>query len=282
VSRWFDRRRGTAVALISSGQYIAGVVWPAAFQFMIGRTGWRLTMLVYAAVVVAIILPVAAVSLHPPPVPRVVVAPSRHRGRDRARVLGLPANVVQTLICVAGFCCCVPMAIPSSHLVAYCSDLGIGAESGAAMLSLLLGCAFISRQFWGVIADRYGGLWTVLAGSACQAIAIAAFLLTQNEAALYAIAAAYGLGFSGIIPAYVVAIRELFPAAEASWRIPLVLFISMGGMAFGSWFAGSIYDRFGHYGPAFGVGVLFNLANLMLIGFLLARQPSDRGRLATA
>jgi MFS family permease len=183
---------------------------------------------------------------------------------------------VQTILCAAGVCCCVPMAIPQAHLVAFCGDIGIGAATGALMLSVLLGCAFFSRQFWGAFADRYGGLKTVLAGSACQAVSIGAFLLTQNEAGLFFVAAAYGFGFSGIIPAYVVAIRDLFPSAEASWRVPLVLFTAMSGMAFGSWFAGRIYDHFGFYAPAFGSGVLFNLLNLALVGFLVFRQSVHR------
>jgi MFS family permease len=159
-----------------------------------------------------------------------------------------------------------------------CSDLGIGPAQGAAMLSVLLGCAFASRVFWGWIADRAGGLATVFAGSAAQALAIALFSVTRNEAGLFAVSAAYGLGFSGIIPAYVVAIRELFPSAQASWRVPLLLFTSMTGMAFGAWFAGALYDDFGFYAPAFAAGALFNLGNLAIVGFLVARQTHRRPR----
>ncbi len=164
------------------------------------------------------------------------------------------------------------MAIPQAHLVAFCGDIGLGAATGAMMLSVLLGCAFISRQFWGAFADRHGGLKTVLAGSAFQALSIGAFLSTENEMGLFAVAAGYGFGFSGIIPAYVVSIRDLFPSTQASWRIPLVLFTAMSGMAFGSWLAGLLFDHFGYYAPAFGSGVLFNLVNLALIGFLVLRQ----------
>lgn len=281
VSRWFDRRRGTAVALVSSGQYIAGVVWPAAFERLIAGPGWRVTYLSYAGVVLVGLLPLAWLFLRPAPgafgsgAKRAAIAVSR------APVLGLRPNVAQAIICAAGFCCCVPMAIPQAHLVAFCGDIGIGVATGATMLSVLLGCAFVARQFWGAFADRHGGLKTVLAGSACQAVAISAFLTTQNEAGLFAVAAAYGFGFSGIIPAYVVAIRDLFPSAEASWRVPLVLFTGMGGMAFGSWFAGRVYDVFGFYAPAFGSGVAFNLANLALVGFLVLRQ-SGHGRISDA
>jgi MFS family permease len=280
VSRWFDRRRGAAIALISSGQYIAGVVWPSVFERGIADYGWQATMLAYAGVVLVVILPVMLL-LKPAP-----DAPARGAGlRAGARapqVLGLHPNTAQALICLAGFCCCVPMSLPSSHLVAFCSDIGIAPTHGAAMLSVMLGAAFISRQFWGALADRIGGLRTVLMGSACQAVAIGAFLLTQNEAGLFTIAAAFGLGFSGIIPSYSVAIRDLYPSSEASWRIPTVLFTAMSGMAFGSWLGGAIYDRFGYYAPAFGTGVLFNLANLVVIGFLVSRRSRGKTKVLSA
>jgi MFS family permease len=269
VSRWFDRRRGAALALISSGQYVSGVIWPSVFQHWLGWFGWQMTMLGFAAVITAII-PMALL-LRPAPQPGRAVGASTIVVRGTA-ALGLRPNTVQLLLCAAGFLCCVPMAMPSSHLVALCSDLGISPAQGAAMLSVLLGCAFVSRQFWGWLADRIGGLGTLLAGSACQALAIAAFTVTKSEAGLFAVSAAYGLGFSGIVPAYVVAIRELFPSSEASWRIPTLLFTSMAGMAFGSWFAGALYDSFGFYAPAFAAGALFNLGNLLVIGFLVVRQ----------
>jgi MFS family permease len=270
VSRWFDRRRGTAVALISSGQYIAGVFWPTVFERGMDAFGWQATMVGFAFVIAAAIVPLA-LFLRPPPPPVRTEGSAVHL-RHRAQALGLRPNLVQLLLCAASFLCCVPMAMPAGHLVAFCSDLGIPASQGAAMLSVLLGCAFISRMFWGWLTDRVGGLAAVFAGSACQALAIAAFTVTQSEAGLFAVSAAYGLGFSGIIPAYVVAIRDLFPSAEASWRIPTILFTGMSGMAFGGWFAGSLYDHFGFYAPAFAAGAMFNLANLAVIGFLVARQ----------
>jgi MFS family permease len=275
VSRWFDRRRGTAVALLSSGQYVAGVVWPFLFQHGMAVYGWRATMLAFAAVTLAVIIPLAILFL--PPAPRPVHEPRlRARGVGRGRVLGLRASAVQALLCLASFLCCVPMAMPSAHLVAFCTGVGIAPAVGASMLSVLLGCAFLSRQLWGLFADRYGGLSTVFAGSACQAVAIAAFALTQNETGLFLISAGFGLGFSAIIPAYVVAIRELFPSREASRRVPVLLLAGMSGMAFGSWWAGLLYDWFGYYAPAFASGALFNLGNLAVIGFLIARQGGWR------
>jgi MFS family permease len=190
----------------------------------------------------------------------------------KARVLGWPPNAVFALMCGAAVLCCIPMAMPQGHLVALCSDLGISKSMGALMLSVLLGTAFLSRQIWGVISDRVGGLVTVLIGSAWQAASMAAFLSTQNEAGLFTVAAAFGLGFSGIIPAYILAVRELFPASEASWRIPTLLLFSGGGMAAGGWLAGLLYDHLGYYAPAFAAGVGTNILNLLIVGVLVGRK----------
>jgi MFS family permease len=275
VARWFDRRRGTALALISSGQYVAGTIWPALFERGISALGWRETMVLYALFEIAVILPAAAIIFRPPPEPTSAVG-SAVGPVSAQRVLGLRPRTALALLCAAGFLCCVPMAMPQSHLVAFCSDLGIPAAHGAAMLSLLLGCAFLSRQFWGAVADRIGGLRTVLAGSVCQIAAMTGFLLTQDEAGLFAVAALFGLGFSGIVPAYVLAVRELFPAAEAAWRVPTVLLFSGSGMAAGGWLAGAIYDYAGFYAAAFAVGILLNLVNAAIVGALVFRQGNLR------
>jgi MFS family permease len=270
VSRWFDRRRGSALALISSGTYVAGAFWPPIFEQVIANFGWRQAMLWYALAEIVVVVPLAAIYFRAPP-EEIHLAAVSGDNPGKARVLGWPSNAVFALMCSAGVLCCIPMAMPQGHLVAFCSDLGISRSMGALMLSVLLGTAFLSRQVWGVISDRIGGLATVLIGSAWQAASMTAFLLTQNEVGLFTIAAAVGLGFSGIIPAYVLAVRELFPASEASWRIPTLLLFSGGGMAAGSWLAGLIYDHLGFYAPAFAVGIGANILNLLIVCVLVGR-----------
>jgi MFS family permease len=197
-------------------------------------------------------------------------------------VLGWPPNLVFAMLATAVVFCCIPMAMPQAHLPAFCSDLGIVPAHGAAMLSVLLGTAFVSRQFWGWVSDRIGGLNTVLMGSVFQIIAMTAFLLTQDEVGLFTVAAGFGLGFAGIIPAYILAIRQLFPAAQAAWRIPTFLLCSGAGMATGGWLAGVLYDHFGFYAPAFAAGVAANAVNIAIIATLVLRQKSARPRFAAA
>jgi len=279
VSMWFDRRRGSALALVASGQYVAGALWPPIFERAIAGFGWQATMLGFAALAAAVIVPLAWIVITPPPIPP-PDAPDTQVPRRGEPVLGMHANLALALLAIASFLCCVPMAMPAAHLVAFCVDLGISARVGAAMLSVLLFCAFLSRQIWGAVSDRIGGIPTVFIGNIFQTLAMVAFLLTTDEAGLFLVSAIYGLGFGGIVPAYVLAVREKFPREEAHWRVPALLFISLSGMGFGTWFAGWIYDRMGSYAAAWAIGIAVNILQLALVGFLLLRQRA--GARATA
>jgi MFS family permease len=283
VTRWFEARRGTALALIASGQYIAGAMWPPVFERAVAAYGWRQCMVGFGLFIVAVVLPLAALFLRTAPEqpdPRAGATAAAGRGT----VLDLHPNAAFAMLAAASFLCCVPMAMPASHLIAFCGDVGLTAATGAAMLSVLLVTAFVSRQLWGWLSDRIGGLMTLLVGSLAQATAMTGFLLTQDEAGLFAVAAAFGLGFSGLIPAYILTIRQLFPAREASWRIPALLLTGMSGMAAGSWSAGVIYDHAGYYAPAFATGIAANLANLIIVTALVVqwRRMPDRPMLGRA
>ncbi len=282
VSRWFDRSRGAAVALISSGQSLSGALWPMLFQAGITEFGWRRTMLVFGLFVGGAIVALAAIFLRPPPEARPSQGGAGGDPKAGAPVLGFSPNLAMIILTVAIFCCCVPMAMPSQHIVAFCGDLGFATQSGPAMLSVLLGCAFLARQFWGWLADRVGGLHTLLWSSLAQATALTGFLLTKGETALFAVSAAFGLGFSGLLPAYVIVIRQFYPVKEANWRVPLMFFAGFLGMAAGGWGAGALYDHFGYYMPAFATGIGFNLINLMILLALVFRRRDKTLRVATA
>jgi MFS family permease len=281
VSRWFDRHRGSALALISSGAYLAGAMWPPVFERIVFYAGWRQTMIYFGAFELAIVAPLALIFLREPPQSPFAGGLLRNSSASD-KVLGWPPNVVFVLLATASVFCCIPMSMPQAHLPALCGDLGYGASHGAAMLSVLLGSAFISRQFWGFVADRFGGLNTVLVGSGLQILAMLAFVVTQDEIGLFAVAAAAGFGFAGIIPAMILAIRDLFPVTEAYWRIPTLLLCSGSGMAAGAWLAGALYDHFGFYAPAFAAGVAANAVNFVIVAVLVARRKRDYARYAVA
>ncbi|AOB33646.1 hypothetical protein AKI39_11795 [Bordetella sp. H567] len=269
VSHWFVRRRGSALALLSSGNYIAGVVWPVVFEAVIDRFGWRATMLGYGLIQAAMVTTLAMIFLRPPPEAAVPAGPVR--AERTGKVAGMRPNTVFVMLAAAGFLCCVPMAMPQGHLVALCSDRGLPATVGAAMLSVLLAVAFLSRQAWGLISDRIGGVRTALISSFMQMIAVSGYLYVQEQFGLFAVSIAYGLGFSALIPAYVLSMREIFPPQQAYWRVPAMLLMTGSGMAAGGWVAGFLYDRYGSYDPAFTLGVAANVVNLVLLVTLTLR-----------
>jgi len=271
VSRWFDRRRGSALALISSGGYLAGFVWPTIFERAIAILGWRSTMMGFALFQFALIAPLAVAFLRAPPDSGAATATHWPAGEKRT-VFGWNANAVFAILGLAAFLCCVTMSMPQQHLVAFCTDLGLSATLGAAMLSLLLGMGFFSRQAWGLISDRIGGLLTALLSSALQGMAMTGFLFAQGEFSLFTVSIAFGIGFSALIPAYILTVRELYPLSEAHWRVPTLMFMSGTGMATGGWLAGYLYDLHGYYLPAFLTGVAFNVANMALLFMLVVRQ----------
>jgi len=271
TSLWFVRRRGIAVAICASGNYLAGAVWPPIVQHFVEQVGWRQTY-IGLGVFCALTIPLLALFMRPRP-PAAVAAPARHGGAPvpSTRPFGLSLNQAQALLCVAGVACCVAMAMPQVHIVAYCSDLGFGAARGAEMLSLMLACGIVSRLVSGVICDRIGGLRTLLLGSVLQGLALLLFLPFDGLVSLYVVSALFGLFQGGIVPSYAIIVREHFPPAEAGARVGTVLMATLFGMALGGWMSGVVFDMTGSYQAAFVNGVAWNLINLSVVLFLLYR-----------
>ena len=277
VSLWFTRRRGIAVAIFASGNYLAGTLWPTVVQHFIATAGWRATYLGIGVFCAATMLPLAFLLRRPPPITELPLSGSARRAPAATHELGLSSGALQTLLLIAGLCCCVAMSMPQVHLVAYCSDLGYGPARGAEMLSLMLGCGIASRVSFGFICDRIGGLRTLLLGSTLQGVALLLFLPFNGLVSLYVISALFGLFQGGIVPSYAIIVREYFPPREAGGRVGAVITATLFGMALGGWMSGAIFDLTGSYRAAFVNGIVFNLLNVSIALFLLRRttfQPA--------
>jgi len=271
TSLWFVKRRGIAVAICASGNYVAGAVWPPIVQHFVASHGWRATY-IGLGVFCAVTIPLLALLMRPRP-PAAVAAVARHAGAavPSSRPFGLSLNHAQALLCVAGAACCVAMAMPQVHIVAYCGDLGYGAARGAEMLSLMLACGIVSRIVSGLICDRIGGLRTLLLGSVLQGLALLLFLPFDGLVSLYVVSALFGLFQGGIVPSYAIIVREHFPPAEAGARVGTVLMATLFGMALGGWMSGKVFDLTGSYHAAFLNGLAFNALNLAIASVLLFR-----------
>jgi MFS family permease len=270
VSFWFARRRGIAVALCACGNYLAGTIWPPVVQRLIETVGWRQAHIgIGLFCTTAMLLLVPLLRRRPPHQP--AAAPGTTVAATPG-ALGLSPGALQTALWLAGLSCCVAMAMPQVHIVAYCSDLGYGAARGAEMLSLMLGFGIVSRIASGFIADRIGGLPTILLGSFLQGVALLLYLFFDGLTPLYVISAAFGLFQGGIVPSYALVVREYFPPAEAGARVGAVLMATLFGMALGGWVTGAIFDWTGSYHAAFANGLAWNLLNLSIVAWLLTRR----------
>ncbi len=268
---WWNKRRGIAVAVAASGNYLAGTVWPPLVQWGIETIGWRHTYVLMGLLCGGGMLLLARRMRQRPPLVVVQPAGGNLRTVSTDRPFGLPVAHAQALLCVAGVACCVAMSMPQVHIVAYCTDLGFGAARGAEMLSLMLACGIVSRLVSGLICDRIGGIRTLLLGSALQGVALLLFLPFDGLVPLYVISALFGLFQGGIVPSYAIIVREHFPPQEAGARVGAVIMATLVGMALGGWMSGWVFDLTGSYHAAFLNGIAWNLLNLSIAGWLYWR-----------
>jgi len=278
VSHWFERYRGLAVTIVASGNYVAGAVWPPLVNWGVQAIGWRWTHIaigIFCAVTMTVLLIVL----------RAIIGRGGvhdHANAPPPRVdLNLSTNALTVLLSIASISCCVAMAMPQVHIVAYCGDLGYGVARGAEMLSMMMGFGIISRIASGFLADKIGGLKTLLIGSVAQGFALLFYLFFDSLTSLYLISGMFGLFQGGIVPSYAIIVREAMPAREAATRVGIVIFASVIGMSFGGWVSGVIFDATGSYAAAFANGLAWNALNMTIVVGLLIRARG-RGRLAMA
>lgn len=281
ISRWFLQRRGLAVGICASGNYLAGTIWPPVVQHFVTMNGWRTTYVAIGIFCFVAMLPLAFIMRRPMPaqptpadtllVDGSVQLSPRTFARRPQQSGAVSQEFIMFLLLIAGFACCMAMAMPQVHLVAYCGDLGYGPARGAQMLSLMMAMGVVSRLTSGWICDRIGGLPTLLMGSVLQGVALLLYLPFDGLASLYVISALFGLFQGGIVPSYTIIVREIFPAQEAGYRIGFVLFATLVGMALGGWSSGRIYDVTGSYQAAFVHGVFWNVVNGSIVIWLMWR-----------
>ncbi len=275
TSLWFTRRRGIAVAICASGNYLAGAVWPPILQHLFDTIGWRSAFTGIGVFCLAAIVPLAFLLRRRPPALHLDGGKS-----PQTKPIAVSREALLLLLCIAGVACCVAMSMPQVHIVAYCADLGFPAARGAEMLSVMLGAGIVSRLASGWICDRIGGLRTLLLGSGLQAVALLLFLPFDGLTSLYVVAAMFGLFQGGIVPSYAIIVREYFPPSQAGAKVGLVIMCTLLGMALGGWMSGAVFDLTGSYRAAFLNGIGWNMLNLAIAFYLLRKSlPHQRAQM---
>ena len=274
ISHWFLRRRGIAVAIAASGNYISGALWPFALSGVLENDGWRQVYLALALITIGLVVPLAVLLRRR--LPSGASATSEAIREDNARQAAFSPRALQRLLGLAGIGCCIAMSMPQVHIVALSVDLGFGAGVGTEMLALMLMGGFVSRIVSGLIADRLGGVRTLLIGSTLQCLALFLYLPFDGLVSLYVVSLIFGLSQGGIVPSYALIVREYLPAREAGARVGTVIMATIIGMALGGFVSGWIYDLTGSYQMAFLNGIAWNFLNIGIMLFILSRTGRAR------
>ncbi|MDC0458179.1 MFS transporter [Alphaproteobacteria bacterium] len=279
ITHWFVRRRGIAVAVIASGNYLSGVVWSPLIGIMLSNFTWRDIYLSIAIVLPTVAIPFAFLLLNK--TTKIKSDTENDFSANNSKLLKISGGRLQFLLGMAGIGCCIAMAMPQVHIVAYCVGLGFGATIGASMLSVMLASGIISRIMFGLCADRIGSLSTLILSSALQMISLIFFIPFDGMISLFVVSAIFGLSQGGIVPSYALVVRHFLPAREAGQRIGIVLMLTIFGMAIGGWMSGFIFDQTGSYKMAFLNGILWNIFNLGILGWLFFNVKSTPSNLRT-
>ena len=274
TSHWFLKRRGIAVALIASGNYFSGAIWPPLFNSTLQSDGWRDVYWILALSTVFIMIPLSF--LLTKKISEETARISDAASSDKRQNVSISPKALTILLSIAGIGCCVAMSMPQVHIVAFCIDLGFGPAVGAEMLSLMLIGGIISRLLNGLIADKLGGVYTLLIGSTLQCIALFLYLPFDGLVSLYIVSLVFGLSQGGIVPSYAIIIREYLPGVDAGTRVGFVMMCTIMGMAIGGWMSGWIYDLTGSYAAAFWNGIVWNFLNIAIVLFLITRNRKSK------
>jgi len=273
ITHWFLKRRGIAIAIVASGNYLSGTLWPPLLNWGMENYGWRMSYMGVGLFCIATMVPLALMLRRRPSFDDTAVDAPATSNRYR---LDISPGALQSLLVIAGVACCVAMAMPQVHIVAYSGDLGYGVARGTEMLSLMLGFGIVSRVVSGMIGDKIGGVATLILGSFLQCAALIFYIPFDGLTSLYIVSALFGLAQGGIVPSYALIVREYLPAKEAGSRVSIVLMATVGGMALGGWLSGEIYDLTGSYKAAFLNGIGWNLLNMSIAFWLLFGQMKAR------
>ncbi len=277
IQGWFDKRRSTAVSIISVGPAVSGFLWPQVYRWLLPDVGWRRSLVIYG-IVAGVMLFFCAFYVRASPATRNRTA--AHRPEDLA-TLPMSSRSVMVLLSLAGFCCCAAMAVPFVHMVAFCGDIGLSAARGSEAISLILLTAVAATFAMGRLADFIGPVRVSLLCALIQIVSLLGFVFVDSLSGVYTLSVIHGIPYIAIVQGYALILRQLYGPGIAGWRLGVVMLFAMAGMAAGGWMGGAVFDATLSYRPAFQLALAFNLLNLVLLGSLYFWQrPRNPGLVA--
>ena len=269
ITNFFNNRRGLALSIVASANYVAGASWPLLISYVLNFVDWRTTHFWISIFCLLSMIPILGFLKNYKNIQNEEV--NIMSSKDEPSIK-LSNNQLQIILMFAGVCCCVAMSMPQVHMVALCVDNGFGLQVGTEILAVMLYSGMISRIVFGFLSDKIGPLPTILLGSFLQMVSLVFFLPFNSQLSLYMVSLMFGLSQGGIVPAYAIIIRKYLPLQQAGVRVGLVLGATIVGMALGGWISGEIFDLTQSYYLAFVNGILWNLLNILAIIYVIFKS----------
>jgi MFS family permease len=247
VTGWFDTHRSLAVSLVSAGMGMAPLIMAPLAAWLVSNHDWRTSMLVMAAVVAAIMIPVSLLVRRPPALESgstVAAGDGAPPDMSLAQALRSPQFII---LIATNFLCCATHSGPIIHTVSYAVTCGIPLIAAVSIYSVEGLAGMGGRIAFGLLGDRFGAKRVLVSGLLAQAFGALAYVFVRELSAFYAVAAVFGFIYAGTMPLYSVLIRENFPLRMMGTVIGGTAMAGSLGMATGPVAGGLIYDTFASY-----------------------------------
>ena len=248
VTGWFDTHRSLAVSLVSAGMGMAPMTMSPLVAWLVSYHDWRTSMLILAAVVGAIMIPVSFLARRPP---ALAAAPGATSGSTTPRAEMSLAEALRSpqfiILLATNFFCCATHSGPIIHTVSYAVSCGIPMITAVTIYSVEGFAGMGGRLAFGLLGDRFGAKRVLVTGLLLQAFGALGYVFVQQLAEFYAVAALFGFIYAGTMPLYSVLVRENFPLRMLGTVIGGLSMAGSLGMATGPVAGGLIYDMFGSY-----------------------------------
>ncbi len=278
LARWFDEKRGLAVALASTGSGVGGVVMNPLIGNLVTSIGWRKTYFVLGAMIAVVMIPAILFLIRETPqemglepygkkAVKEGEAPVEEAGYTAAEARLTPMYWlwIPVVLIVSAVCNCI-----MQHTVAYATDMGFDYGVAAGIASVLTAGLAIWKLVMGQLYDSIGSRKAATLSLSVYTLVLILYTISSKEMAIiyYIGTALFGMGGSFATIAYSVVVQDVFGKKDfATIYGSINVFASVGG-AIGSPVVAAVFDTLGTYKPAWAFLAALMFVNVILVNLM--------------
>ena len=269
VSRWFVRKRGTALGLTLVGTSLGGIIFPRLGAVLLRTHTWREAMLMEAVIPLVVMAILALVTRDSPSEMglRALGAAGEPGSAQAVSGMAYEEAIRTRTFWILTFCAmttfyCILAA--QAHMVLHLKGMGWPLEKAAGGVGILFTMGLVGKFLIGYLADKLerrvvflSNLSIMLAGALC--------LASMQEALLWPFILIFGLGWGGLYTMLQLTCMDSFGTRAGGKILGTITVLDAIGGGLGIWITGVLFDRSKSYEGAFAL-----IAGLVFLAFLAA------------